>query len=697
MKVKGNLDLSKNQIKVVSIERLASDPTGGDLFEGRIWLNTVSDTVKIRTEVGTVVVGTASGLAALQSELDTTQAGAGLAVTGAYNPPGGSVFLGSTTSIVDALLALDIEVDANGTAISSETSNRISADNAIQSELDVTQTGAGLNSSGTYTIPAGQNYLTGNTSIKQSISSLDGQCKINEDAITVNSDAVTAEEAARISADLLKLSLTGGTLTGNITMVGGAKIIQATSPTSTSDLVNKAYADSLAAGFRTKDACRVATTTSLPSNTYSTLVITATAPSAFPSIDSINLDVADRILVKNEGTATNNGIYTLTTAGANPVTGVAEISTVDTAGVGAASITTGDYFAVYAPAGTFWVWMNKDAGGGAPTPGGGETLIEVTVTTGDSDQVVSNSIVSAVDANGNFGATNVSGTSTVVTITNAATGSVTDIHEGTAATGFSLATIQQGVTSSAGTAWAITRSIDFDGSPSNEISGGSQTYIQLGATNSSSTWAVVWDGDVVIDTDDVIWTQTAGAGAYAGIQTELDNTQAGTGLDTSGNYVIPVGSNYIDTAISVHSATVLLDTQLGTTASNVSTNAGNISSLTTLANTHETAIGLAGAGTFTSPSGTNFIDTSVSVMDAINKLDTELADGTTAKVFHWSSSGTATSHPITHNLGFKYANITVIDAADDNQIIPDSVVFDSTTQLTVTLATALNIHVVIVV
>lgn len=57
----------------------------------------------------------------------------------------------------------------------------------ITNMVNATKTGAGLNSDGTLTLPDGQNYLTGATSLKQAIGLLDS--------------ALKSEEAARISAD----------------------------------------------------------------------------------------------------------------------------------------------------------------------------------------------------------------------------------------------------------------------------------------------------------------------------------------------------------------------------------------------------------------------------------------------------------------------------------------------------------------
>jgi hypothetical protein len=56
-----------------------------------------------------------------------------------------------------------------------------------------------------------------------------------------------------------------------------------------------------------------------------------------------------------------------------------------------------------------------------------------------------------------------------------------------------------------------TRSADMDGTPSNEVSGGNFTYVEAGSQEGTG-WVVVHDGDIVLGTDDVDWTQFSTAG-----------------------------------------------------------------------------------------------------------------------------------------------------------------------------------------
>ena len=117
---------------------------------------------------------------ALQTELDATQAGAGLNVDGSFTTPAGSNYLGSATTIKGALTLLDTQMvnRANDIAglqvdLGTETTNRTNADSALQVELDATQAGAGLNANGGYTPPEGNQFLTDTTSLKSALLALD--------------------------------------------------------------------------------------------------------------------------------------------------------------------------------------------------------------------------------------------------------------------------------------------------------------------------------------------------------------------------------------------------------------------------------------------------------------------------------------------------------------------------------------------
>lgn len=100
------------------------------------------------------------------------------------------------------------------------------------------------------------------------------------------------------------------------------KITDILDPTAPQDAATKQYVDSAVAGISDpKDAARVATIAALPASTYDNGVsgvgatLTADANGALPAIDSVGLAVGNRILVKDQGLALENGIYVVTDLG----------------------------------------------------------------------------------------------------------------------------------------------------------------------------------------------------------------------------------------------------------------------------------------------------------------------------------------------------------------------------------------------
>jgi len=84
-------------------------------------------------------------------------------------------------------------------------------------------------------------------------------------------------------------------------------------------LANKAYVDQVAQGLDTKPSCRAGTTADLSAtydNGSSGVGATLTAGSnGAIVVDGVSLSVGDRLLVKNQTTASENGIYSVTTQG----------------------------------------------------------------------------------------------------------------------------------------------------------------------------------------------------------------------------------------------------------------------------------------------------------------------------------------------------------------------------------------------
>ena len=136
-------------------------------------------------------------------------------------------------------------------------------------------------------------------------------------------DAKSATGHTHIIADIAdlqtelegKLSLSGGTMTGKITLDGD--------PTQALHAASKEYVDNVASGILAKPAVYAATTANLTA-TYDNgtdgvgATLTATSNGAFPVVDGVQLTTSNGtrgILVKNQTNSFENGRYNLTTLG----------------------------------------------------------------------------------------------------------------------------------------------------------------------------------------------------------------------------------------------------------------------------------------------------------------------------------------------------------------------------------------------
>lgn len=156
--------------------------------------------------------------------------------------------------------------------------------------------------------------------------------------------------ASGANTDITSIALTTGTISAT--------------PSGGTDLVNKLYADSIAAGINFHQSVRLATAAALPANTYNNgtsgvgATLTANANGAL-SVDGVAVVAGNRILVKNEVTQANNGVYTVTQVGDGSTPYILTRATdFDSSGSGVDQIDAGDFFLVTAgstQSNTSWV------------------------------------------------------------------------------------------------------------------------------------------------------------------------------------------------------------------------------------------------------------------------------------------------------------------------------------------------------
>ena len=235
------------------------------------------------------------------------------------------------------------------------------------------------------------------------------------------------DSSGAISVDPSEFALNAvGAPTGDVSMAT-YKITGLGTPTNSTDAATKGYVDSIAEGLHIHESVRAATTAN---------VNLANALENGDTLDGITLATNDRILVKNQTTQSENGIYVVQASG-QP----SRATDFDTA----SEVDSGDFVFVYAGtvnAGTGWVQTNRPAtigtdaivftqfsGAGTYLGGAGMTLDGNTFNVGAGTGIQVNA-----DTIENTGVLSITGTANQITAS-ASTGAITlsgpqDLHSG---------------------------------------------------------------------------------------------------------------------------------------------------------------------------------------------------------------------------------------------------------------------------
>jgi hypothetical protein len=234
----------------------------------------------------------------------------------------------------------------------------------LSGTLNVSSGGTGANTLTGYVKGTGITPMTASATIPSTdITGLGTMSTQNASAVAITGGTIAG---ATVTGSTINSSVIGATTAaaGTFTNVAMTTGTITTAPTTGTDIVNKEYADAIASGINFHQSCRLATTTALAANTYNNgasgvgATLTANANGAL-SVDGVAVATSNRILVKNEVTQANNGVYTVTQTGSAGAPYILTRATdFDSAGAGVDKIDAGDFFLITAGAtlaNTSWV------------------------------------------------------------------------------------------------------------------------------------------------------------------------------------------------------------------------------------------------------------------------------------------------------------------------------------------------------
>lgn len=560
-----------------------------------------------------------------------------------------------------------------------------------------------------------------------------------------NTPVLTADITALVDATYVNTS--GDTMTGSLVMSSGTHVTLPDSPVNGTDAANKAYVDALQNGLSWKQAVRAATTAN----------ITLSAPQ---TVDGIALIAGDRVLVKDQSTTSQNGIY-LVAAGAwtrvadmdqaaefdgsatfvqegtvNEGTGWTETLTVATVGTSPVS------FSQFS-GGVAYIWgtglsnvgniINVNLGAGIAQLPSDEVGIDLydepngalILTTDGSTHVTTTGaqLYLRLDAAGALAQTSSGLKINAASVTNAmlVNPAITFNTDANSPDDVNLGETVQIIGTS-------TQGISTNG-PSNNV-------IQITASNASSSQKgvatfntadfAVTAGDVTIKAAGVDNAQLAFSTInFVGSDASSDTVALGesaTFADVTGGHAggallqSSVAANTI--TLSARQATVSAVGVASFPAVQFSVTGGAVTIATTigqgaLTNVNVSVDTASDKDLFQYDVGTSKWKNVAPSVVAANIALGDLSDvgsasptdngvlvgnGTswnTQQIYFLHTQGSAsTSWTVSHGLGQKYCVVTVVDSTDE-VVIPQSITFDSTTQLTVTFNTAITGKVVV--
>ena len=311
---------------------------------------TITATATNALTIGTGLSGTSyNGSTAVTIAIDSTVA----TLTGSQTLTNKSIS-GSTntlSNIANASLT-NSSVTFNGQTVALGASGTITASTTSTLTIGTGLSGTSFNGGSPVTI-----------AIDSTVATLTGSQTLTNKSISGSANTLTNIANASLTNSSVTVGTTAIALGASSLTLGGLTSVAVTQdPTSALQLATKQYVDAVAEGLHVHASCAAATPATLASTTGGTVTYnngtagvgaTLTLSNALSVLDGYTLLNGDRVLVKNEATQANNGIYTWATGG----TVLTRATDFDTA----AEIASGDFtFVTYGTlyANTGWVQTN---------------------------------------------------------------------------------------------------------------------------------------------------------------------------------------------------------------------------------------------------------------------------------------------------------------------------------------------------
>jgi hypothetical protein len=526
--------------------------------------------------------------------------------------------------------------------------------------------------------------------------------KFSSDAygrITGTSPVVTGDITALV--DSTYVNVAGDSMTGNLTMTSGATVTGLPTPTAGTDAANKNYVDGLVSGLTWKTAVKASSVGNL------TL-------SGEQTVDGIALVAGDRILVKNQTTTSQNGIYIVSATGwaraadmdaATEFEGSAVFvqegnTQADTGWVQTLAVTT---------VGTDPVHFNQFTGSSVLTAGVGLSQVANTLNVN-----LGAAIAQLPTGDVGLDLANVATSALILQLAGAPGVRSTDTDSQLALLLKSAGGLTQDAAGLYIPAGGVANVMLANSTITLDVDGGNTGSIALGGTLS-------------ILGDSVKGLSSSISGSTVSL-TIADATTASKGVSSfdSGDFTVTAGvvsikANGVDNGQLANSTIGYSGTTGGVQVAALGTSisfVGGSAPVTTVSAAGSVTINVADATAsskgLASFSATDFNVTSGAVSlvaKGLNSLTDVATSGDAAgqtlvysaasskfinrpTYYLYTSGGPATSHVVTHSLGQKYCNVTVVDSTDE-VVIPQSITFNSDTQLTVTFTSAIDCFVIV--